>query len=51
MEKLQKKSKAKKLILTHISQRYEMNLKELISDAKKNFKNVKVACDFDRIEI
>ena len=49
--KIAKKSKAKKLILTHISQRYEMNLKELINDAKNNFKNVKIASDFDRIEI
>ena len=42
-----KKAKVGGLVLTHISQRYETNLKGLISDAKKNFKNVKIANDFD----
>jgi len=42
-----KKSNSKKLILTHISQRYEVNLKELVNYAKENFKDVKIAEDFD----
>ncbi len=44
-----KKSKSKKLILTHISQRYENNLKELLNDAKKEFKDVHIAGDFDEL--
>jgi ribonuclease Z len=46
-----KKAKVKELILTHISQRYEHNTKELLKDAKKNFKNVKIAKDFDEVII
>jgi ribonuclease Z len=46
-----KKAKVKKLILTHISQRYENNPKELLYDAKKHFKNVLVVKDFDKIEV
>ena len=46
-----KRSKSKELILTHISQRYENRLKDLIDDAKMNFDNVKVAKDFDSFEI
>lgn len=46
-----KKSKSKKLILTHISQRYENNLKELLSDAKKEFKSVIIADDFHELII
>lgn len=45
--KIAKESNSKKLILTHISQRYEKNLKELEHDAKRIFKNVKIAEDFD----
>ena len=45
--KIAKNSKSSKLILTHISQRYEKNLKELMDDAKKNFSEVKIAKDFD----
>jgi len=41
-----KKSRSNKLILTHISQRYENNLKELLNDAKSAFKNVVIAEDF-----
>lgn len=44
-----KKSKSKKLILTHISQRYENNYQELLKDAKKEFKSVSIAKDFDEI--
>jgi ribonuclease Z len=46
-----KKSKSKKLILTHISQRYENSLKALLDDAKKAFKNTEIARDFDIFEV
>lgn len=46
-----KSAKVKKLILTHISQRYDNKLKELLDDAKKDFKNVVVAEDFSAFEI
>ncbi len=49
--KVAKEAKVKKLFLTHISQRYELNQKILLSDARKNFKDVKIAEDFDRVEI
>ena len=45
-----KKCKVKKLILTHISPRYK-NDKDILADAKKVFKNVKVADDFLVIEL
>lgn len=44
-----KSAKVKKLILTHISQRYDNKLKELLEDAKKEFKNVSIVNDFDEI--
>ena len=46
-----KKSNSKKLILTHISQRYDKNTKKILDDAKKNFKNSFLVNDFDVIEI
>tara|TARA_Y100000294_G_scaffold145657_1_gene140927 strand:- start:90 stop:695 length:606 start_codon:yes stop_codon:yes gene_type:complete len=46
-----KKSKSKKLVLTHISQRYDKNLKEILDDAKKVFKNTILAKDFDVVEV
>ena len=46
-----KKSKSKKLILTHISQRYENNPKVIEAEAKKIFKNTKLAKDFDSLKI
>jgi len=46
-----KAAKARKLILTHISQRYENNLKELLNDAKSIFKNTSIAEDFSEYEI
>jgi len=46
-----KKAKAKKLILTHISQRYNKNLKKIIEQAKKIFKDSTIAKDFEIIEI
>jgi ribonuclease Z len=44
-----KKSKSKKLFLMHLSQRYE-NPKIILDEAKKIFKDVKVAEDFDNIQ-
>jgi ribonuclease Z len=49
--KIAKKAKVGKLLLTHISQRYEIKLKELLKDAQKNFKDVKVLEDLDSAEI
>jgi len=46
-----KKSKSKQLILTHISQRYEANLTLIKDEAKKVFKNTKIAKDFDTFSI
>ena len=46
-----KKSKSKKLILTHISQRYEKDLKKLLAEAKKVFKNSSIAEDFDEVYV
>jgi len=46
-----KKSKSKKLILTHISQRYSKNPKKIIDSAKKIFKNSFLANDLDIFEI
>ncbi|MGD9276454.1 MAG: ribonuclease Z [Candidatus Pacearchaeota archaeon] len=44
-----KKSKSKNLILTHVSQRYEKDLKGLLEEAKKEFKETKIARDFDEV--
>ncbi len=49
--KIARMAKAKKLILTHISQRYDNRLKDLLEDAKKEFKNVIIAEDFSGFEI
>ena len=46
-----KKSKSKKLILTHFSQRYGNNLKPFEVEAKKIFKNVKIVKDLDSVTI
>lgn len=47
-----KKSKSKKLILAHISGRYEKdNFKKILNEAKKVFKSTKIAHDFDIIEL
>lgn len=46
-----KRAKVKKLILTHLSQRYEKAPKVILSEAKKIFKNSFVAKDFDSFEI
>ncbi len=45
-----KKSRVKKLILTHFSQRYK-DLNEVLKEAKKEFKNVEVAKDLMSLEI
>jgi len=45
-----KKAKVKRLILTHLSARYE-NAKPLLGQARKIFPNVRVAEDFMKIEI
>jgi ribonuclease Z len=47
---LAKKSKSKKLVLMHLSQRYE-NPKYILDEAKKVFKETRVAEDFDAIRI
>ena len=46
-----KKAKVKKLILTHISSRYEKNLNQILSEAKKIFKESYLVKDLDVIEI
>lgn len=46
-----KKARAKKLILTHISQRYEYENKKIFLEAKKIFKNVILARDFMKIMV
>jgi len=46
-----KKSKSKKLVLTHISQRYSKNPKKILDAAKKIFKNSHLAKDFDEMEV
>ncbi len=46
-----KKAKVKQLILTHISQRYEHCPEVIENEAKKIFKNVSIAKDFDKIEV
>jgi len=48
---LAKKSHSKKLILTHISQRYEFELKKILEDAKQFFSEVTIAKDLDVVEI
>jgi ribonuclease Z len=48
--KLAKQAKVKQLILTHISRRYT-DLKELEEEAKKVFKNSKVAYDFMKVKL
>lgn len=46
-----KSAKAKQLILTHFSQRYEYKEKILLNEAKKVFKNVVLAKDFMKVEV
>ncbi len=49
--KIGKKAKVEKIILTHISQRYEHKLEIIEAEAKKIFKNTHIVKDFDKIEI
>ena len=46
-----KKAKAKKLVLTHISQRYQKEPKKILNDAKKIFKNSFLVKDLDVLKI
>ena len=46
-----KKAKCKQLILLHISQRYDNKESLLLDEAKKIFKNTKIAEDLSKIEI
>jgi ribonuclease Z len=46
-----RKAKAKRLILTHISQRYEHIPYVIEKEAKKVFKNAKIAKDLDTLEV
>ena len=46
-----KKAKVKKLILTHISQRYDNKEKQLLEEARKTFKDTEIAEDLMKIEI
>jgi len=46
-----KKAKVKKLIITHVSQRYERNLSDVLKEAEKIFKKTELAKDFMSIEI
>jgi ribonuclease Z len=46
-----KKAKAKRLVLTHLSQRYENKEKLILDEAKKVFKNTEIAEDLARIEV
>jgi len=45
-----KKAKVKRLVLTHVSARYQ-NASELLAEARKVFKNTDVAEDFVKLEI
>jgi len=49
--KIAKKAGAKRLILTHLSQRNDMREGEMLSEAKKIFKNSEVAKDLMVVEI
>ena len=46
-----KKAEVKKLILTHLSQRYEKNMKQILSEAKKIFKNSFLVDDLDVVKV
>ena len=49
--KIAKSAKVKKLFLTHISQRYERDLDEILKEVKKNFKHASLAKELHSVEI
>ncbi|MBS3080722.1 ribonuclease Z [Candidatus Pacearchaeota archaeon] len=49
--RIAKEAKAKSLILTHISQRHEFKEKKLLKEARKVFKNTKIAKDLMLVEV
>ncbi len=49
--KIAKKADVKKLIATHLSQRYENKFKEILAEIKKNFKEVSLAKDLESVEV
>jgi ribonuclease Z len=49
--KIAKTGKVKKLILTHLSGRYELKKKEILEEAKKIFKKISIAEDLEKIEV
>ncbi|MDP2628992.1 MAG: ribonuclease Z [Nanoarchaeota archaeon] len=46
-----KRSNSRKLILTHISQRYEKNPEKILNEAKKVFRDSHLAKDLDVVEV
>lgn len=46
-----KKANCKKLILTHISQRYDLKEKAIVNEARKIFKNSEIASDLMQVEV
>lgn len=46
-----KKSKAKRLIVTHISQRFERNQKQILEEVRKVFKNAELVKDLDVVRV
>ena len=46
-----KKAKVKKLILTHISQRYDKTQEKVLGEAKKEFKNTALSKDLDVVYV
>ncbi|MEK6898200.1 MAG: ribonuclease Z [Nanoarchaeota archaeon] len=46
-----KKAGVKRLILTHISQRYENDMNKILDEAKKIFKSTELVKDFDVVEV
>ncbi len=46
-----KKAKVKKLVLTHISSRYEKNLNKILKEAKKVFKSSRLVKDLDVVRV
>ena len=46
-----KKSKSKKLVLTHVSPRYDKDINKILNEAKKIFKNSVLPNDLDEIRV